>query len=65
VFSDFIAKLTGSPVATDRASEALQWRWAFEHPYLFTAIKVMTPYLDVVIVVAGVSLVRGLFSRKT
>jgi hypothetical protein len=51
-------------LASNPTSELLMWRWANEHPYLFTIIKVAEPQLFVIIAVAGYNLISKLMFRK-
>lgn len=50
---------------SNHITDLMAWKWAFEHPILHTLIQVSGPSLYVVIVLAGASLLRGLFRRRT
>lgn len=43
---------------------SFQWRWAFEHPYLYTFIKVGTPSLYAIIMYIGFRIITRAFARK-
>ena len=58
-------KLLGLTAPMDRVSEALMWRWAFEHPYLYAIIKVADyPWLIFGAVFVGYHAIKRMARRQ-
>ncbi|GGF87989.1 hypothetical protein [Paenibacillus abyssi] len=45
-------------------TEAMMWRWAEAHPYLFTIIKVSDPYIIVAVAFIGYTVVKRITGRR-